>query len=166
MKKILVILFALLLTLSIKAALSTTVVVPANTMTNLVNLSGSGHVIVTAYVVTSTNATAVTASLMDTPTNVLAYVVPAYTNITSYATNWVQTWTNYYGATNSWTNYSLIDITNSVAQSTNNYPVRIALTAAANTSAVLNPTYTVFDSGVWVTNSSAAAATVTIQYRQ
>lgn len=164
MKKYLISLFAGVGMVA-SAAFTTTVTVPPNTFTNLLSLSGSGYAIVTSAAITA-NSTNASVSFYDTTTNSLTYVVPAYTNITSYATNWVQTWTNYYGVTNSWTNISLVDVTNSVAASTNNYPVKIAAAALANTTTVLNPLYATFESGIYVTNTSTGIATVTIQYRQ
>src|ERR1700676_4182924 len=39
--------------------------------------------------------------LIDAPSTNLLYTNAAYTNILSYGTNYVSTWTNYYGVTNS-----------------------------------------------------------------
>ena len=146
-------------------AASTSVVVQPGTFTNLLSLGSSGYARVTALSVTA-NSTNVTVAFIDTPTNVLTYVSPAYTNLVSYATNYIQSWTNYYGATNSWTNMTLVDVANTVAATTNNYPTRVAVGALAGTSTIINPANYKFEDGIWVTNNSTGIATITATYVQ
>lgn len=146
------------------AALSTTVVVQPNTYTNLLSLN-SGSAIVTFASVTA-NTTNASVIFVDAPTNTLFYTNAAYIGVTSYATNYIQSWTNYYGVVNYWTNMTLLDVTNTVAASTNFYNRPITASALASTTTTLNPLAANFEYGIWVTNNSSGIATVTIQYRQ
>jgi hypothetical protein len=124
-------------------------------------------------ILTSTNNA--TGVLVDTPTNSLTYVLGAYTNTISYLTNSAYlatnggynqfTYTNYYGVVTSLTNatsssYVLVDVTNTVAQSTNNYPsIAVACTTVPTTINNLNVT---FYRGVWFTNTGSSTVTVSV----
>lgn len=148
-------------------AASTTVTIPTGGFSNLLQVVGSAKV--TQFVLSATTATNTSVSVIDTPTNSLTFVLPATTTTISYATNWSVIYTNYYGVvtTNSYTNV-LYDATNTVvASTTNNYPVRISLATLGNTTATIDSVagYT-FSKGIWVTNTSSGAASVTINYYQ
>ena len=136
------------------------VVVPASGFTQVI----AAPAIVTGYSLAATNNGSV--GFIDSPTNLPTYVVPAYTNTVSYATNTIVRWTNYFGVVNSWTNIALVDLSNTVASTTNNYPRKAVVSTLANTTTTVSPTYSVYDNGLWVTNYTASPATVTIQYRQ
>jgi hypothetical protein len=171
MKKfILSVLFGL--SVSAFAANTITVSVPPLTATNLFSLLNSqGYAKVTAISVTAgTTNTAVT--FFDNTTNSLVFTVPAFTNYISYATNFVQTWTNYFGATNYWTNISLVQISNYNAAATISV-AKNTVSAIASTTTTLSPTAYIFENGIWVTNlgpinvgtTSGGAATVSITYQ-
>jgi hypothetical protein len=156
-----------LLTMSSFGATVTTVVLP-NTYTNLLN-GFAGQAWVTQVTVAA-NSTNVSALILDAPTNNLTYVLPAYTNITLYATNYYTTYTNYYGTIQTtYTNLAIAKVTNSIAQSTNFYPTRLAIAALASTSVQYTPPAGsigyFFDNGIYATNNSSGIATITIQYR-
>ena len=147
---------------------STTVTVVPGGFTNLLTLF-PGFAYVQQVSVTASTATNVSVLILDTPTNSLTYVVPAYTNYVKYATNYFTYYTNYYGATTySYTNFALLTLTNSTPQATNNYPVRISAAALANTTvtygSVAGLSY-FFDYGIWATNTGSGNATITILYQ-
>lgn len=146
-------------------AAQTSVIVPANTMTNFILLSGNPTKVLSVSAATfSTNSANI--FIYDTPTNQFLYTNAAYTNILSYATNWINTWTNYYGRTNSVTNIALIDVTNTVTGTTNSYNLEFAASIGTNATVTANNVNAVFTYGVWVTNQSVGASTVTITYQQ
>lgn len=151
------------------------VTVNAGTMTNLFSLTANqGSVLIRQMILAPASGTAPqTLSFIDTPTNLLVFTTAAYSNKVSYATNYVQVWTNYYGlvqSNNFWgnnvvtTNFQLVDITNSVPQATNNYAVRFSVAIPTNSPPLIyNAINQYYDQGVWVTNSAAnGSATVTI----
>jgi len=114
--------------------------------------------------ITATTATNALVALIDAPTNSLSYVNSAYTNRLSYGTNYITSWTNFYGTVQSVTNIALVDVTNIVTASTNTYPTRIIAGAAANSTAVFSGVNYYFDQGVLVTNQGSGSATVVITY--
>lgn len=156
------ILISLVLGVSIitASALSVTTVVQPNTMTNL--LTGFNQPFKLTQVIITANTNNASVLMVDSITNALTYTNAAYTNILSYATNYIATWTNFYGTTNSTTNIALIDITNSVAATTNSYPVRLGIAAVANASAKFDQVNYYFNNGIWATNTSSGIATITI----
>lgn len=144
----------------------------ANTVTTTVNPNGFVNLL-TAFpgstyikqVTISANTTNAAVLILDTPTNALTYVNPAYTNTISYATNYITSWTNFYGVAQSTTNIALIDVTNNVVASvTNSYPIRLSVSALASTTVPYNNVNTYFNRGIWATNSSSGVATVIITY--
>ena len=161
MKKYLVLL-AVAVGFAANAASLTKVVYP-NNMTNLMaGFPGSVYVkSITATATSSTNAYAV---IYDTPTNQFSFSSPGYTNRLSYATNYISSWTDPYGVTQSWTNVCLITVTNPVAASTVSYNARGSIGAAAGTSAVYSGYNTYFENGIWATNISGGPLSVTITY--
>lgn len=148
-------------------AYTTTVVIPANGFTNVIpNISGLA--VVKQVILTAPTNSAVNVQIYDALTNSITYVVPAYTNTVSYATNGaVVAWTNYYGVINYSTNFALVDVTNNVvASTTNSYPIKIALSTAASTSTRIDNANYWFSQGVWATNTTGVAETLTVTYQQ
>lgn len=148
-------------------AASQAITVPSGTMTNFpINL---GSVKLT-QIIASCPGTNYTTNVVfvDTPNNSLLYTNAAYSNTLSYATNYVITYTNYYGRTNNLTNLVLVDVTNNlVAATTNNYPQRLIFAlAGSNTSVRFDQVNYYFVEGLWVTNSGPGAVTLTITYQQ
>jgi len=159
-------------------ATSYSVTVLPNTMTNIMSFSpNQGALLVKQVIFTSGNNGPSSAAIIDTPTNSLTYTTAAYTNMVSYATNGLVVWTNYYGVVQSnnyvggqlLTNWWLVDVTNSVAAATYNYPVRVYCAAATSATTIygqvngqLNGYY--FDQGIWATNTSAGTNIITIVY--
>lgn len=147
---------------------STTVITAggySNLLATLPNVNGS--VTITSVLLTTPAATASTITMTDGTTNRLTYTLPAYSNLTSYATNYITSYTNFFGVVNSFTNVALIDITNSVAASTNNYRIPFQASVATNSTVQFNGQY-FFLNGVWATNaaSGAGSTTVTITYER
>jgi hypothetical protein len=154
----------MLIGLNASAAFTTSLTVVPGTMTNLLSLNNGSAVIssVTAQASVTTNALF---SLVDTPTNSLVYVNPAYTNKLRYATNMIYgPLTNYYGVTNMLTNIALITVSNVVAANTNNYNI-FGFSAAANSTVTYDQNL-YFNHGAWVTNYGGGNVIVTITYIQ
>jgi hypothetical protein len=155
-KYILTTIVALGLSFSALADVATVTVIPA-TYTNL--FTGYGRI--TSMLITATTGTNVTATMYDTPTNSFSYVVPAYTNTISYLTNYPAVYTNYFGVTTTLTNstggtnYVLVDVPNTVAQTTNNY-VSYGLAAPASTTVTVPSPGINMMRGAWITNTSAS----------
>jgi hypothetical protein len=154
-----------------------TVTVLGGTMTNLFSFTpNQGSVLVKQVIVSpATGVVPQLLSLVDTPTNLLVFTTLAYSNKVSYATNYVVVYTNFYGVVtsnnwyqaavgNTYTNYELVDITNSVPQATNNYNVRFSVGVVSNSPPIVYSAINqYYDNGIWVTNAAASgSATVTI----
>ena len=147
-------------------AISTSLTVLPSTMTNILTVY-NGSAQISQIIIANTDGTNTSVLLIDTPSTNLTYVTLPYTNTISYVTNLIVLNTDYYGNTWTYTNYELIDITNNlVAQTTNNYPIRIGVATAANTSSAYTGVNYYFNQGVWVTNTSSGKAQITITYRQ
>jgi hypothetical protein len=166
MKKYILYCLTALSLVSASKAVTISVTVAPGVMTNFPTLVAA-PVKVTQVVITSAGTNIAQGQLIDTPTNQFFYTNAAYSNILTYATNYVSTWTNYYGATNVVTNTSsLVDVTNSVAGTTNTYPVRIVLSTPTNTSTRIDNVSYYFQNGIWATNTGTGSATFTITYQQ
>lgn len=154
---------ALVLTLSSYAA-STSFTVTTGASTNLWQVLGTtnGGVKITSLV-TSTGNSAAAVQIYDAPQTNFLVVIPAYSNILSYATNYITIYTNFYGATNSFTNIALVDYTNSVATVTQSYIQRYNYTVPTNSSLKLDGS-SFFIQGVGITNSGTGSANITMFY--
>lgn len=166
MKKLIISLFAVAV-IGVSASFGATTsltIAPNSTLTNLFSLVPyNGAAKITQLIVTAnSNTTALV--FIDTPTNRLTYTNSAYTSYTQYATNYVFSWTNFYGVVNSTTNIALATQTNSIAATTNNYPARISVGGTTTPSVFDNVNY-YFNSGVYVTNTTANSAVVTVTWQ-
>lgn len=94
------------------------------------------------------------------------YVLPAYITKSTYATNYITNWVNYFGVTNSWTNIVVIDYTNTVSSVTNAYPVRLAASTVTNGTTILDGVNYYFNMGINITNTGAGAANISVTYQQ
>lgn len=132
--------------------------------------TSGGPVRITQIIVTAAGTNFSTNfSFVSTYTNWLFYTNAAYTNISSYGTNYTWTYTNYYGVTNSYTNAqpTLVDITNSVAATTNNFPIFFTGTVGSNNVSVKADNLNMyFPNGLWITNSGPGAITIVPTYQQ
>lgn len=166
-KYIISLLTGLLLSTAIKVSAATaTLTITNGTMTNLVTLI-NGSLKVTQFVLTSAGTNYGTVSVYDTYTNRFFYTNSAYSNILTYATNYVSVWTNYYGVTNTVTNGgSLIDVTNSVAGTTNTFPIRMVVSVGTNATTTVNNPGIIFNDGMWITNGSGSILSLVITYQQ
>ena len=143
---------------------SVTTTVNTGSMVNLLS-SFNQPITVQQIIIANTDGTNTAVSIIDSPTNLLSYINPAYTNTLSVATNYVSTWTNYYGVSYSTTNIALIDLTNNlVASTTNAYPVRLGVATLANTSSRYDGVNYYFNNGIWATNISSGKAIITVTY--
>ena len=153
--------------LSVSAAPGTkTTTIPAGGFTNLLTLGNSGNANITQVILSSPTTNATRIRIVDAPTNTFTYTNAAYIQVQTYATNVITSYTNYFGVVNSFTNLGIIDVTNTVAASTNNYPVRFVAISPTNTSSIFQGIYS-FNNGVWATNESlGGSVTVTVTYEQ
>jgi len=143
-----------------------TTIAPAGVFSLLSAGANYGSFTVRQVGITATTATNALVALVDAPSTNFTYVNAAYTNRLSYGTNWNTTWTNFYGVvqTNPIPIIALIDVTNTVAASTNSFSTRLIAGAAANSTAVFNGVNYYFDQGVLLTNMGSGNATVVITY--
>lgn len=148
-------------TLQLQAA-TVSISVANGTMVNILPTSGTAKI--SQLIVSCDNTHAGSFQIYDCITNITAYTNPAYISATSYGTNWITTWTNYYGSTNSITNIAIVDISVTNAAASNSYPLRV--TSAIPTNGVIKyDNIGTFIMGPWITNSSAATLTVTATYQ-
>lgn len=143
-------------------AASLTTVIASGGLSNLTATIGPAKV--TQIIVTAPTTNIARVKFYDCPTNTILYTNASYTKIQSYLTNYITLYTNYFGATNAFTNYAMVDITNTVAASTNTYPLRLEAVAATNSASIYSGVDYQFVNGVWATNNAVGSATVTITY--
>ena len=164
MKKLFII-GSMLVSLSVNAGQSSSLVIPTTGFSNMLS-SFIGSAKITGVFLTSPTANTASITIVDTSTNSLTYVNPAYTQYSSYATNLITTYTNFFGTVQSLTNLVLVDVSSSVAQSTNLNTVILTATAATNSMVAFTPVSFFVSKGIWVTNTGSGNATVTINYQQ
>lgn len=165
MKKILLSLFALATISASAATFNTTATCAVNSVTNVPTYMGGGFYLISAQVSSVANNSA-TIALFDTAFTGLAQTNPAYSSITSYVTNYINSWTNFYGATNYWTNRTLIDVSNYVAGATNALSPDYVWVCPTNSTLVLQNLNNRFQNGVSITNMAGGSATVVLTYTQ
>jgi len=162
MKKLLVASILVGLTALVNAE-SVSIVIPANTMTNIVN----GPTVVNQVLLTSANtAGTVQVRALDNNSDAVLRINPAYTTKALYLTNWTEYVTNYFGLihTNLYTNM-LYTVTNqAVAATTNSIAPVITASVPAATTVVYSGVDYKFLYGMWVTNTSASNVTVTVTH--
>lgn len=147
-------------------AANNTVTLAAGGKTNLVPVSPSGQSVISSWLLTAPAGANATVAVYDSPTNNFTYTNASYSILYTYVTNAITLYTNYWGATNSFTNAALVSVTNTVAASTNNYTAKFVAGAPTNASALYNQgTYT-FNNGVWATNTGPSTITITVTYEQ
>ncbi len=174
MKKLILIALIGVASLMSTKADTATVTSIGSTMTNI--FTGYGKV--TQITIASLSSTNFAGLLVDTPTNSLTYTNLAYTNVLSYITNLttnpgggiVVNYTNYFGVPTTLTNSSgnnlvLVDVTNSVPQTTNNY-VTYGIGGAGNTTTTIPSVSLNVIRGLWFTNTGGGNATITVQYQR
>lgn len=161
MKKYIVSLVAIVAGFSVASAASTAsiTVAPLSSATVL-----SGGAKVSQLVVQANTATNTSVTFIDAPTNSFLYTNAAYVSTTSYATNLIWGYTNYWGAVTSVTNLVLVDINVTNAATANAYPTRTVASALASTSTRADNVNYQFLNGVQVTNTSTGSAIVTVTF--
>lgn len=161
MKRILSLIALVALTFNIQAV-SVTATVAGNGKTNILALMPSGAAKVTSITLGNQGAAVQTLSFYDSPDGVYFYTNAAYNTISSYPSNYTVLYTNYFGVVNGITNTMLVDVTNTVAASTNLWPIRAITVLPASATTTMYPVNYLFDYGMWVTNSGANAVNITI----
>lgn len=147
-------------------AASTSTTVATTTCSNLVTLISGAPGTITSVVFTSPAASVGSAKLYDSSSTAITYTNASYTTVSSYATNYISSWTNYYGVVNNATNLVLMQVTNTVAASTNSVPLLLTMSAGTNTSVTYSGLNMNFQSGLAVTNTGAGTIQVTVNYTQ
>ena len=142
---------------------TTSVVISSGGMSNMLG-TATGSALVTQILLTSPANNTASIKLIDSVTNILAYTNSAYSTLGTYATNYITTYTNFFGATNSFTNIAIIDFSNYVASASVNYPVMATITAPTNTTIVLQAQQLYFNNAIWATNTGSGNATLTLNY--
>jgi hypothetical protein len=165
MKKF-IILSLLSLAVAVNASTYSTNILTANN--TFIPTPAGNYGIVNYVLLSSTSTNAGSVVFYDSNTTNSFRVTAAYTGITTYATNLVVGWTNYYGVTNLTTvsNLTLVDVANTTAAATNSLPATLSLSTAANTTTAFQGMNAVFTRGILVTNTSAGTVTVTVGYSQ
>lgn len=164
MKKLLLV-SILALAVSAQAAVTTTVTLGANAISNLSTIV-SAPFKVTVIDVKADTATNTAVQVFDTTNVGLTNVVAGYPYNQLYATNYITAYTNYYGVSTSLTNVALITLSNYVASVTNTLSPKYSLTAPASSTVEYGPMDVWFYGGIVVSNTTTAPATVTIGYTQ
>lgn len=142
--------------------------VAQSAVSNLSLTLGTGAKI-TAFRLTSSSTTVGTAALYDTTNVGLTNVFGSYNTILSYATNCITTWTNYYGRTNNLTNICLVDVTNTVAATTNAILPLAVFTAGTNSTFSASSLSLLFQNGITISNATAPGSgtiTYSVDYTQ
>lgn len=116
------------------------------------------------YQSTSTNTTQFSA--VDSPSATFTNIIAGFSTITQKATNYITTYTNFFGVSNSFTNLALISATNTIPAQTNIYPTQFTLFTATNSQARVDNANFYFINGFTVTNSGAGPVTITVNYNQ
>lgn len=152
------------LTLSGGAATLSTIVA-SGTYTNLLGLTQGRAVKITQINITATSTNAPILRIYDSPTTNIYYTNAAYSQDASYATNYIQYYTNFFGQTNWTTNLAVVHYTVSNAATTNVYPLRFTAVAPTNTTVSFDGVNYNFINGVFATNAGVGHSTVTITYQ-
>ncbi len=114
------------------------------------------------FIFSNTNTTAnATFTVFDAPTAVTTNVIPAYTNVTyTTVSSITNAYTNYFGVVNSNVYSAITHATNSVAATTNTYPVMFSEIVPSNSTMTVDFAQR-FQSGVTVSNTAGGSVTVT-----
>ena len=134
----------------------------------------NGPFVLASVILSSTNTASMV--LIDTDTvDTTTYINTAYTNKTSYATNFTYFYTNYYGVVTTNTggvagitgsgadtanHLVLVDVDNTVVRTTNNLPT-ITVACTSTPTVVANAAATMYR-GLWVRNDGPSTATITV----
>lgn len=164
MKNIFNKLTTVLATLAFSAATFATTVTYNPTSVGITSVVSSDVGAITSIQFVNNATNVVTVGLFNAPTNVLTYVIGAYTNSVITTGTTITTFTNYYGIVQHSTNSTMTTAAGPVAQTTNNYPKMLTYAIPASTTVNLPLTPgMVFLSGLAATNS-ATNIVLTINY--
>jgi hypothetical protein len=159
MKTIFSLIAAVLFAVNIHAATVATSVIQAGT-SNVV----TGSLKATQFVLVSGTTSAARVDIYDSPTAVLTNTLPAYITLGSYVTNYITSYTNYFGVQNNFTNVALVQYSITNAATTNVYPLILTLTAGTNQTVVVDGVDYFFSRGLTITNTGVGTATVSATY--
>lgn len=126
----------------------------------------SAPVKVTAITIQSSTTNTTSVAFIDAPSTVLTNIVGSYSVITLKGTNFINSYTDFWGNATSITNFSLIHETNTVAAQTNTFPTRFNLTSGTNSQSRVDNVSYFFVNGLTVTNNGAGPVTLNLTYQQ
>ncbi len=161
MKKLLTIVAAAFIAASTYAATSAASITAAG-VTNMV----TGALSASSFILTSPANAATRVVLYDAPTVVLTNVVPSYITSGAYATNYITSYTNYFGVQNNFTNVALVHYSITNAASTNTYPILLTINAGTNETVVIADVTYNFTRGLSVSNAALGTASFSVVYTQ
>lgn len=146
---------------ALTTSISLTNIQTGNLLTNI------GSFTLVSMTVTADSTTNAAVFIYDSPTNGFTYSPAQYTNIYSYQTNVITSYTDYYGNSVLLTNIEQVDVTNNLVTTvTNNYPLIARATAAGSG----NTTYPNLNRpimyGLYFTNPAVVPVTVVVTYRR
>lgn len=121
---------------------------------------------ITSVIYQSSTTNTATFAAVDSPSATFTNILAGFSTITQKATNYITTYTNFFGVSNSFTNLALISATNTITAQTNVYPTQFTLSAATNAQARVDNANFYFVNGFTVTNSGAGPVTITVNYNQ
>jgi hypothetical protein len=135
------------------------------TSAGISSVVSSKSLALTSVIFANSATSAVTVAFFDAPTNVLTYVIGAYTNSTVSVGTTVVTFTNILGSVQSQTNATITTTLSPQAQTTNNYQKKLlyVIPASSTVNLPLDPRL-VFSQGLAITNS-ATNIILTLQYQ-
>jgi len=107
---------------------------------------------------------AITITMYDAPTNVLTYVVGAYTNRVITTPSTVTTFTNIYGVVQSSTNVTFTATDTAVAASTNNYRTVLTQLIPASSTVTFTPPLGLYTGFGLAASTTATNVIATINY--
>jgi len=129
----------------------------------LTGFNGSATVSQISLTSSSTNMASII--LFDTPTLAQTYSNAAHTVTSSYVTNQITMWTNFFGGTNYMTNVALVDISTTVPAATNAYSPVAVISCPTNSTVTYSGTWN-FRRGIWCTNTFNSSAAVSLTLTQ
>jgi len=132
------------------------------TSANTNSILSSNQVYIASVTIANNTAQPLQVALFDAPTNVLTFSASAYTNYTTYATNYVVVFTNFSGVVQSNTNAAVFTEARSIPAATRNYRLLVYQAVGASSTVTYNPIGGLTtDYGICSTNNTNCTITVT-----
>ena len=129
-------------------------------------LTNGPCVLLSAIVSSAANNTA-NFTLYDSPTTNTTWTNASYNVVSTIPTNtYITLWTNYYGATNYMTNKVVMEITNTIAGSTNYYSQPFSAIVPTNSTVTFQNINIRFLNSLMLTNTGSGTMTIVYTFTQ